>query len=240
MQLLLSARLQVIIWKETSENVWQAAYATPASLHSASVNSCAWAPHELGLCLAAASSDGSLSVLTAAADGSWTAAKIERAHLMGATAVSWAPATPPGSLVSGGAGAPPVRRLVSCGCDNLVKIWECRAGGWGDAPEATLRGHTDWVRDVSWAPNLGMPRNTIASCGQDGRVLLWAQSEAGGAWASTQLADFKAPVWRVSWSVFGNVLAVADGTQAVTLWKEGPTDGAWAQIADDGVTAAAA
>jgi len=219
-----------------SEGSWTVAYASPAGTHSASVNSVCWAPHELGLCAAAASSDGSLSVLTASADGGWSVAKIERAHLMGCTAVSWAPPTPPGSLVSAGAGAPLVRRLVSSGCDNLVKVWECKAGGWGEAPEAVLKGHTDWVRDVAWAPNLGMPRNTIASCGQDGRVLVWAQA-AGGAWTSTQLGDFKGPVWRVSWSAFGNVLAVADGTQAVTLWKEGPTDGQWQQIANAGADA---
>lgn len=26
------------------------------------------------------------------------------------------------------------------------------------------------VRDVAWAPNLGLPMNTIASAGQDGKV----------------------------------------------------------------------
>lgn len=29
-----------------------------------------------------------------------------------------------------------------------------------------LNGHTDWVRDVAWAPNIGMPGNYIASCSQ--------------------------------------------------------------------------
>lgn len=45
-------------------------------LHSASVNSLCWAPYELGLVLAAASSDGSLSVLTYQPDGSWHADKV--------------------------------------------------------------------------------------------------------------------------------------------------------------------
>jgi hypothetical protein len=40
-------------------------------LHTASVNSLCWAPYELGLALAAASSDGSISVLTYQPDGSW-------------------------------------------------------------------------------------------------------------------------------------------------------------------------
>jgi len=47
-------------------------------LHSASVNSICWAPYELGLALAAASSDGSLSVLTYQPDGSWFAEKVRR------------------------------------------------------------------------------------------------------------------------------------------------------------------
>lgn len=42
--------LQVIIWKETSENQWRPIFT--AALE-ASVNSVAWAPHEIGLALAA-------------------------------------------------------------------------------------------------------------------------------------------------------------------------------------------
>ena len=45
-------------------------------LHTASVNSLCWAPYELGLVLAAASSDGSLSVLTYQPDVSWHADKV--------------------------------------------------------------------------------------------------------------------------------------------------------------------
>jgi len=43
------------------------------------------------------------------------------------------------------------------------------------------------------------------------------------------IMDFKVPVWRVSWSVTGNILAVSDGNHTVTLWKE-QLDGTWAQI----------
>ncbi len=224
---------KVIVWKESGEGAWQPAYVSPPTLHSASVNSCAWAPHELGLQLAAGSSDGSLSVLTHGADGVWSSAKVEPAHLLGVTSVSWSPAQPPGSLVTPGSGAPLMRRIVTGGCDNTAKIWvyEPQRGGW--APEHTLEGHTDWVRDVAWAPNLGMPKNTIATAGQDGKVLIWTQSEPAGPWRSKELADFKTPVWRVSWSVFGNVLAVAaDAGSPVTLWKEA-VDGEWAQVAAD-------
>ena len=46
-----------------------------APVHSASVNGVAFAPHELGLLLAAASSDGSLSVLVYQPDGTWVPEK---------------------------------------------------------------------------------------------------------------------------------------------------------------------
>ena len=42
------------------------------------MNALAWAPHEHGLALACASSDGSVSVLTHRPDGSWEAAKVPR------------------------------------------------------------------------------------------------------------------------------------------------------------------
>lgn len=52
-------------------------YTTDSSLHSASVNSVAFAPHELGLKVAAASSDGSVSVLTYnTTEGKWNQQKV--------------------------------------------------------------------------------------------------------------------------------------------------------------------
>ena len=47
--------------------------------------------------------------------------QIEGAHALGVLGVSWASAVPRGSLTSGKAPGPPVRRFVSCGADNLVK-----------------------------------------------------------------------------------------------------------------------
>ena len=32
--------------------------------------------------------------------------------------------------------------------------------------EDKLEVHSDWVRDVAWAPNVGLPVSTIASCSQ--------------------------------------------------------------------------
>jgi protein transport protein SEC13 len=58
-----------------------------------------------------------------------------------------------------------------------------------------LLGHSDWVRDVAWAPNLGLPGNILASAGQDGKVLIWSESqETPGTWSPMLLHDFKVNV----------------------------------------------
>ena len=119
----------------------------------------------------------------------------------------------------------PHGRVVSASGDKTLKLWDVATGRC----LATWEGHSDWVRDVAWAPNIGLPKNTIASAGQDGQVLIWTQVDAGAAWTSVLLKDFGAPVWTVSWSVTGNILAVADGNNTVTLWKEA-IDGQWQQV----------
>lgn len=44
--------------------------------------------------------------------------------------------------------------------------------------EDTLSGHSDWVRDVAWAPNTGLPASYIASAGQVRRPLAPLASNA--------------------------------------------------------------
>jgi protein transport protein SEC13 len=126
---------KVFVWKETANNAWTKIYEydkheSSGIIHViisyllSKVNSISWAPHEFGLSLACASSDCSISVLTYKGDNSWDVQRIPNAHAIGVNAVSWAPAVSAGSLVSSSAPtAPPVKRLVSGGCDNLVKIW---------------------------------------------------------------------------------------------------------------------
>ncbi|KAJ6850903.1 protein transport protein SEC13-like protein B-like [Iris pallida] len=154
--------------------------------------------------------------------------KIDQAHPVGVTSVSWAPSMAPGALVGSGQ-LDPVQKLVSGGCDNTVKVWKLYNGGWRMDCFPALQMHSDWVRDVAWAPNLGLPKSTIASASQDGTVVIWTVAKEGDQWEGKVLHDFKAPVWRVSWSLTGNILAVADGNNNVTLWKEA-VDGEWQQV----------
>ncbi|KAJ2929925.1 hypothetical protein H1R20_g7158, partial [Candolleomyces eurysporus] len=254
--------------------VWQVAWAHPKfghilascsydgkhTLHTASVNSVSWAPHELGAILACASSDGKLSVLTFKNDGQWDA-DIFNAHAIGCNAISWAPAVVPGSLITpqpqsapgqapGSTQAPVVKRFASAGCDNLVKIWGYREDSQSWIEEETLEGHTDWVRDVAWAPNIGLPRSYIATASQDKTVLIWTKDSPTSPWVKTALdpssaltspaaaggaqsppGKFPDVVWRVSWSLAGNLLAVSCGDGKVTLWKEN-LKGVWECVSD--------
>jgi len=142
---------KVCIWKETSNNNWTKIY--EYDKHESSVNSIAWAPHEVGLCLACASSDCSISVITHKGDNTWEATRIPNAHAIGVNAVSWAPVST--ALINSAPSQQIVKRFVSGGCDNLVKIWRYSdTDGWR-VEEPTLAHHTDWVRDVAWAPNIG-------------------------------------------------------------------------------------
>ncbi|PKA57852.1 putative cytosolic iron-sulfur protein assembly protein CIAO1 like [Apostasia shenzhenica] len=218
---------RVIIWKEgTKPEEWIQSHVFIE--HKSSVNSIAWAPNELGLCLACGSSDGNISVFTARADGGWHTTKIDQAHPVGVTSVSWAPALAPGALVGSGS-LDPVQKLASGGCDNTVKVWKLYNGNWKMDCFPALQMHSDWVRDVSWAPNLGLPKSTIASCSQDGTAVIWTVGKEGDQWEGKVVHDFKTPVWRVTWSLTGNMLAVADGNNSVTLWKEA-VDGEWQQV----------
>ena len=137
------------------------------------------------------------------------------------------------------------------------------------ALEETLKGHTDWVRDGAWAPNVGIGRSYIASASQvcsvglrvgghrliihfkDRTVLIWTKDSLQAPWVknaldpstSTSAAPTTSPtapaqpgkfpdvVWRVSWSLAGNVLAVSCGDGKVTLWKEN-LKGVWECVND--------
>ena len=112
---------KVCVWKETQPQQWTKVY--EYADHQSSVNSIAFAPHDLGLKLAAASADGSISILSwrGPQDNAWEEKQIHNAHQIGCNAVSWAPAAAPGSATgSGGTQA----TLVTGGCDGLVKVWD--------------------------------------------------------------------------------------------------------------------
>ncbi|KAI9908001.1 hypothetical protein PsorP6_004144 [Peronosclerospora sorghi] len=193
--------------------------------HSLAVLSIAWAPYEYGLCLASASADGQVSFLTYMREG-WVATSSFRnsEEGMGCTAVSWAPYNSLGSQGPQG----PIQRVTTGSCNHAVTIWQLvsvpqengSAGSNYWKIENTLYGHNDWVRDVSWAPNVGIPANVIASGSDDHTVRVWTQDEINGEWTRHIVHTFHAPVYRISWSLTGSVLSVAAGDDEITFWKQ--------------------
>ncbi|XP_076329061.1 protein SEC13 homolog isoform X2 [Tachypleus tridentatus] len=222
---------KVVLWKET-RGEWKNIYVHIG--HDSSVNSLCWAPHDLGLMLACGSSDGAVSILSSSGDGNWDTKKINNAHTIGCNAVSWAPALALGLPIYQPLDQKPqlMKRFVTGGCDNLVKIWKYvdEEDQWVE--EQKLEAHSDWVRDVAWAPSIGLPHSIIASCSQDRRVIIWKNDGTNSTWNYKVLHTFDDVVWHASWSVTGNVLAVSGGDNKVSLWKETP-DGQWVCISNN-------
>ena len=83
---------------------------------------------------------------------------------------------------------------------------------------------------------------------QDKTVLIWTKDTPTSPWVKTALdpsassvsptggasapaGKFPDVVWRVSWSLAGNILAVSCGDGKVTLWKEN-LKGVWECVSD--------
>eukprot|EP00927_Polykrikos_kofoidii_P046418 TRINITY_DN40667_c0_g1_i1.p1 TRINITY_DN40667_c0_g1~~TRINITY_DN40667_c0_g1_i1.p1 ORF type:complete len:358 (-),score=53.22 TRINITY_DN40667_c0_g1_i1:539-1612(-) len=183
----------------------------------------------------------------ARATGAWRTETF-KAHEGGAFAVCWAPATSPvvgcDSQYSNEGAAAAVdgvtqnsgisllqRRLVTGGADNRVRIWrhDKLNDAWVDQHNLSYgehTEHTDWVRDVAWRPNVGIPSNIIASCAEDGTVVIWKQLMSGQPWSIAKKWTLDAAAWQLSWSVTGSILAVSTSKNQVKLYKES-SDGKW-------------
>mmetsp|Transcript_23537 Transcript_23537/g.45972 ORF Transcript_23537/g.45972 Transcript_23537/m.45972 type:complete len:324 (-) Transcript_23537:235-1206(-) len=226
---------KVCIWQEVRKNQWQCIHTD--NCHQASVNAVAWAPHELGRVLACASADGTVSIISYT-DNRWVREGPFQAHPGGVNAVSWAPAIPSGSLVlpQNQSGMKLQKCIVTGGCDNKLKIWRFsqKNNQWDE--ETKIFGNTNglkhqgWVRDVAWAPSLGLPGNTIASCSEDGLAIIWSDGKNGAIEPVKEIKG-KEKMWRVSWSTMGNILAISMGNNTVSLWKES-VDGKWQDLAE--------
>jgi protein transport protein SEC13 len=276
----------VRIYREVRTTEWTLVKALP-NLHTSSINSVHFAPHEYGLHVACASSDGRVSILSHdTTNDDWIVEYIQDTPL-GVNSVSWAPyssttivttattttASTPTTTTS--QYQPSLPRIVTGGCDNGIRIytksittgnWEQESftiGGGGN----TITGHTDWVRDVAWCTNVIPDVSVFASASEDKTVIVWKQQQqeeeesaadanegdenkvregeeddttmTGRKWIPTLVNTFDDPVWRISWSITGNILAVSSGDSNFTLWKEA-LDGTWSNVSKVEDVAAAA
>jgi len=186
---------RVLLWKEGPRG-WDVVHEIRE--HTRSVNSVAFAPHEYGLVLASGSSDGSVVVSTWQDSDRWQHERIELGA-GGVNAVSWAPSIAPMSLLRAPGAAPaaaaPKQFAAAC-CDGTIRIivQDDLSKSWKLG--ATLTGgHSDWVRDVAWAPAIGSAVSTMASCGQDCTVVIWTKSATGAEWTHKTVSKFDEVVW---------------------------------------------
>merc|ERR1712007_163380 len=103
-------------------------------------------------------------------------------------------------------------RLVSGGDERTIKIWKFDENTDKWERDDDLSGHEDWVRDVAWAPNIGLPEEQIASCSTDKRVIIWSRSlnndgeQSEGSWKPVALhMVFEDVISHVSWRLTGGV-----------------------------------
>nr|CCA15477.1 WD domaincontaining protein putative [Albugo laibachii Nc14] len=196
------------------------------TFHQAAILCIAWAPYEYGLCLASASADGKVSFLTRVREGWVLSSSITNTEDgVACTSVSWAPYNSLGSQGTQG----PIQRIVSGSRNSVVQLFsfDPQMSSW--TLLETLCGHTDWVRDVVWSPNVGIPCNVIASGSDDQTVRVWAQDDKDGEWKMHILSSFSSPVYRLHWSLTGSVLSVAAGDNEISFWKQ-KNEKEWTQI----------
>ena len=229
----------VLVFKEEGPGRWAIVHKwSPAPGAEVSVNSIEFAPSGFEqLVLACASSDGHVSVLRHdAASSEWRSERF-LASPLGCNAVSWAPLGVNGSAFEDGS---PRMRLATGSCDCLVKVWMASPPddvtgvvSWEEEPMANGgKLHGAWVRDVAFCPYYGVPQPGLASCSEDKSVYIWCRGDVDRKWEPLKMASFPDPVWRINWSVTGNILAVSSGDDNVSLWKESIHGNKWHQLAE--------
>lgn len=204
--------MRVIVWKEMQPGQWQIAHMDEN--HAASVNDVEFGPSELGLRLACASSDSTVSVLTYNQhQGGWQRVMFE-AHPNGVQCLSWSPYQQVKDVLH------PLR-LVTGGCDYRVVVWSCDNEMWTQQCVLSQADqHTNWVRDVAWRP-CDSGAAFIVSGGWDKKILVWSQESLSQPWSLAAKLEAPAQVESVAWSVTGSLLAAMTNEDEVLMFREG-------------------
>jgi WD40 repeat protein len=107
--------------------------------------------------------------------------------------------------------SPDGTRLVSASSDRTVRVWPWPMGG----EPTVLQEHTAAVRGLAFAPD-----GTLASCGEDNRIVLWNLATGEKIRELTGHTDL---VFAVAFSPRGKLLASGSFDKTVKLWN--PADG---------------
>ena len=94
-------------------------------------------------------------------------------------------------------------------------VWQLKDED-GQAPKdyKVIGEHQDWVRDVAWCCNIGLMSEMIASCSEDTTCKVWKKDAKTDSWKGEDVKipeKENVPLWKVSWSLVGNMLAISGG-----------------------------
>ena len=129
------------MWRDTGKT-WEKLF--EYSEHKNSVNCLAFAPQEYGLILLCGSTDGMISVHEYKNEN-WHSVKFQ-GHGFGVNGVSWGPAVHSDNE-SNNLGPLAPLRFVSCGNDNLIRVWQSKDHKIDSFyVVTTLEAHEDVVR----------------------------------------------------------------------------------------------
>lgn len=207
----------VCIWEEGEDDDGKPVWRKRSELVDSrdSVQDLEFAPHQLGLKLATCSLDGYIRIYEAidVTDLScWSMDDFEACKGGGgASSVTWNPSPfdPPCLLV--GTKSP---EAIVWQYNKATRRWEVLH---------ELKGHTDEVHSVAWAPNLGRSFHLVATASKDKTVRIWKLPTT--SWTKFDahevacLKEHGSEVWRVSWNITGTILASSGGDGNVRLWK---------------------
>jgi WD40 repeat protein len=113
-------------------------------------------------------------------------------------------------VVNGVAYSPDGKMLATCGCDNLIHLWD-PANGY--QLMASLTGHTDFVSRVTWTPD----STHLVSTGRDGQAIVWDVATRKIR-HTIPLKHQRMQTARCAISSDGKTLATADSVE-VRLWN---------------------
>ena len=106
--------------------------------------------------------------------------------------------------------------------DMTIRIWEQSEPGEDFnfiLKQEIKEKFKDLVRSVDWAKNIGLQSNMIAACSEDG-LLAFYKSENGRDFEEEESINLQVPLWKVSWSPVGHMLAVSTGENKVIIYKK--------------------
>ncbi|KAH7819862.1 Sec13B [Monocercomonoides exilis] len=192
-----------------------------------SATSLRFCPSEYGCSFAVSSSNGRITIFTKSPDGHFSNDTSFAAHEGGCNSLSWAPSTPPTSLVHPGIRNPSPMRICTGGSDSHVCIWRFNGRLW--ECECKLDGHRGAVTHVEFCPSIGMPGMKLVSCSADKSVIIWTSFQQTLQHWEKQPIVFDEIPHKATWSETGDIIAISRGLNKVILIKEG-IDGAWSLL----------